>query len=224
MRTIKSSQKTACLNKTRQMAAITFIYSDDHDNILPHRTNGPGRGSAFAGGFHNDRPVNGHHWAKGFINNYHEGVNFDQFEPIEFYVCPSNESGGKSWRPSFAPKWRITDYALWPGLHQMTRWASVKKPPANINDADSNTPLIGDSLFRFNLRTNLNWWVSSHTISGPGINSYAQPNEGSQAYDPEGGNQVFYDGAGGWFDFYDFEVAADMRGWGSPLGAQFWAK
>lgn len=224
-RTIEQAKILQCLNQLRNIGITAINYSSDHDDTFPDRLAQPGMPSMYAGGLHNDGIINNFHWGESFVD-YMDNIDFHQYDRPKTFYCPSNTNDGETWRPPYQENWRLSDYAIWPSLADSIdryglTWVSKYRAPAKLNQATPHTPLTGDALFRFQLRSPKEWWVSSHPIDGIGVNSYARhiQSEGEQ---PNGGNQVNYDGSGGWHVFEDFEMAADMTRWGSALGAQFW--
>ena len=213
------------------MAMAAIIYTSDWNGFFPARDAGASR---FAGGFHNDGIIPapagyGGHWGQAYINMM-EKVDFEAFNPPDLLYCPSNSNRGKTWRPTYAPNWRLTDYAYWPTLDALlgASWVAKNRsgdkvrPASRLEHAKPDSPLCGDALFRFATGTGFDWFVSSHPVTGGGVNSYANMNQ-SAATAPVGGNQAHADGSARWLPMNKMQVAANMAIWGDPKGAQFWA-
>ena len=227
----ESGRRTACLSNTRQMAIAAIIYTSDWNGFFPARDAGA---SGFAGAFHNDSIIPAPagyagHCGVAYINLMKK-VDFEAFNPPDLLYCPSSSNRGKTWRPNYAPNWRLTDYAYWPTLDALLGASWVAKNPSGVavrpasrlEQAKPDSPLCGDALFRFATGTGFDWFVSSHPVTGVGVNSYANMNQ-SGAKAPVGGNQAHPDGSARWFPLKKMQVAANMAMWGDPKGAQFWA-
>ena len=227
----ESARRAQCLSNNRSIATGALTYAIDNDGRLPTREDNDGSPSGYAGGFHNDGlGPSGEHWGEAFISGYMSGIDFDQFEAPEVMFCPSNSNQGETWRPSYQPIWRLSDYAYYPGLDDtLNSWWVAKdgngdavEATANVEEAPSDLPLNGDAMFRFKSSISPNeWFVASHVPGSKGINSYTTNR--SQIGEPEGGHQAHYDGSVRWFSLDEMQIYGDMTGWGSPLGAQFWA-
>ena len=232
IRAKESGRRIVCLSNTRQMATAAIVYTSDAGGLFPARDAGA---SGFAGAFHNDGIISkpsgyGGHWGEAYINTI-EKVDFDEFNPPDLLYCPSNTNRGQTWRPDYAPNWRLTDYAYWPTLDVRlgSAWSAQDrsgnriKTTTRLEQANPDGPLCGDALFRFNTGNQFDWFVSSHpTTGGLGINSYANMNQ-SAATAPAGGNQAQTDGSARWYPFREMQIAGNMAIWGDPNGAQFWA-
>ena len=227
----ESGRRTACLSNTRQMAMTAIIYTSDWNGYFPARDAGA---SGFAGAFHNDSIIPAPagyagHWGVAYINMMKK-VDFEGFNPPDLLFCPSNSNRGQTWRPNYAPNWRLTDYAYWPTLDTLlgaswvakNRSGDAVRPVTRLEQSKPDSPLCGDALFRFATGTGSDWFVSSHPVTGVGVNSYANLNR-SGATVPAGGNQAHPDGSARWFRLNKMQVAANMSSWGDPKGAQFWA-
>jgi len=234
-----AGRRSICLTNNKSIATASIAFTVDNKGLLPHRIDrngdivGSGAPSLYAGGFHNDGGTE--HWGEVLITDYLEGADFDQFNAPDVMYCPSNLNGGETWRPDYAPNWRLSDYAYYPTLAEMfglgggPSWIatdisgnSVGTTPV-YEQAPSDQPLSGDAMFRFQLGSPNEWWVASHIGRGKGINSYAASSGSSQISEPEGGHQSHYDGSARWYSLNEMQIAGDMTAWGSPLGAQFWA-
>ena len=231
----ESGRRTQCLSNNRMIATGAYGYAADHKDRLPTREDFDGIASGYAGGFHNDRlGPSGRHWGERFISGYMSGIDFDQFQSPEVMYCPSNLNQGETWRPSYQPIWRLSDYAYYPGLDYTLgqippSWVAVDgegnaiEPVADLAKAMPDLPLNGDAMFRFQTAgASTEWFVASHVSpTAQGFNSYTTNQ--SQAGEPEGGHQAHYDGSVRWYNLDEMQIAGDMTPWGSALGAQFWA-
>jgi len=230
----ESARRTQCLSNNRSIAAGAYTYAVDFKGSLPTREGNDGTPSGYAGGFHNDRlGPSGEHWGRPFISGYMSGIDFDQSSAPEVMYCPSNLNQGETWRPGYQPIWRLSDYAYYPGLDYALSllppaWVATDgngqavEPVAKLEDAPGDLPLSGDAMFRFQTAgASFEWFVASHVAGSEGFNSYTT--NLSQAGEPEGGHQAHYDGSVRWYVLEEMQIAGDMRAWGSPLGAQFWA-
>lgn len=230
----ESGRRTQCLSNNRTIATSAYAYAVDDDGNLPDRSDNDGVASGYAGGFHNDTiGPSGEHWGEAFIAGYLDGVDFNQTNAPDVMYCPSNQNQGDTWRPSYQPNWRLTDYAYYPSLdHALGQiaptWVATDansqpvEPTTKIEQGAPDLPLNGDAMFRFQTGGSAaEWFVASHVSSSDGFNSYTTNQ--SQASEPEGGHQAHYDGSARWYAMEEMQVAGDMTAWGSPLGAQFWA-
>ena len=230
----ESGRRAQCLSNNKMITTGAHSYAADFNGRLPTREDHDGVASGYAGGFHNDGlGPSGKHWGDSFIAGYMAGIDFDQFSAPEVMYCPSNRNQGETWRPDYAPTFRLSDYAYYPGLDytlgQMApSWVATDKnsnpvePVADVEKGAPDLPLNGDAMFRFQTAgAQQEWFVASHVPGSMGINSYST--NLTQIGEPEGGHQAHYDGSARWYALDEMQIAADMSPWGSPLGAQFWS-
>lgn len=217
-----AANSATCLSNLRQTSTSAIAFAADNDGLFPARD---GLASRFAGGLTQSASDR---WARVFLS-YITKTSINGASAPTILYCPNGDNFGQTWSPSYAPEFRLSDYAYWPTLDTITQTGPVLwiaqddagnpvETPKRL-EAESFKALWGDAVFEFALPAT-GWWVATHPKSGEGRNNYIDSGPGG-APEPVGGNQSHADGSARWYDFREMKEATDNSGWGAP-GFQWW--
>jgi prepilin-type N-terminal cleavage/methylation domain-containing protein len=214
------SRRAICTANIKQLVTVAMMFAGDNDDKFPERN---AYSSGFPGGWHDDGGTT--EWGYQFEDYIPEMSMDGDASPIVF--CPSIATNrGLTWRPSYQPDWRITDYAYWGTMNYTNNinWVSTTLPPDRVNNIENtDLPLFGDSLFEYQHATSP-WFVSGHTRDYNGRNSYIDNTPG-KASTPEGAVQGHVDGSARWLPITSYQRAGHHPAWGAIGGNayQWWS-
>ena len=221
-RSKEQARRIVCVGNNKQLNSIFIIHAGDNDNRLAQRSTSS---SGFPGAY-NDNSASVDHWGYQMVD-YIPELDLDDVDGAPAFMFCANipDNRGASWKPSYKPGWRITDYAYWGTLNRTSNvnWVSSVEPPDRLTSTDPTVPLTGDALFEYH-KSGYQWFVVGHPASlGSGRNGYADNTLGAQP--PAGGVQSHVDGSVAWYHASKFSRAAGHPGgWGADGGNayQWW--
>ncbi len=223
----QSAIQIQCASNNKQLGISANAYAAEYKGKFAVRDRTT---SKYAGGFKHgpsDR------WAEDYLT-FMEGT----FEDLpQLVLCPNTNNNGETWEGIAKPNWALSDYAYYPTYYERivdgvggsaAHWAArddqgniIKTATGLVDPSDS--PLFGDSLYYGGGE----WQVSAHPKGNDeGLSTFVEQAETNAvttfAPEPGGGNQTALDGSVQWYDFSEYEIAAENFFGNSPQ--TWWVK